>query len=59
MTPELARIALAFLERATFQGGEVQAFLAVTNALREIATQVPRANGADDAAHSTPPARSV
>jgi len=25
----------------------VQAFLAVTNALREIATQVPRANGAD------------
>jgi hypothetical protein len=59
MTPELARIALAFLERSTFQGGEVQAFLAVTNALREIATQVPRANGADDAAHSTPPARSV
>jgi len=47
MTPELARIALAFLERSTFQGGEVQAFLAVTNALREIATQVPRANGAD------------
>ena len=46
MTPELARIALAFLERSTFQGGEVRAFLAVTNALREIATQVPRANGA-------------
>ena len=32
MTPELARIALAFL--------------AVTSALREIATQVPRANRA-------------
>ena len=47
MTPEIARIALVFLERATFQGGEVQAFVAVTNALREIATQVPRANGAD------------
>jgi hypothetical protein len=43
MTPELARIALAFLERADLKGGEIQAFVAVTNALREIAT--PRPDG--------------
>jgi hypothetical protein len=59
MTPELARIALAFLERSTFEGGEVQAFLAVTNALREIATQVPRANGADDASYPAAAPRSA
>ena len=36
MTPEIARLALAFLERTDMKGGEVQAFVSVVNALREI-----------------------
>jgi hypothetical protein len=36
MTPELARIALAFLDRTDMKGAEVQAYVAVVNALREI-----------------------
>jgi hypothetical protein len=42
LTPELARLALAFLERTDLKGAEIQAYMAVTNALRAIAFPSPR-----------------
>ncbi len=37
MHPELAKVAIAFLERAQLQGAEVPAFMAVMKALQELA----------------------
>jgi hypothetical protein len=45
MTPELARLALAFLERCDMKPPEIQAYVAVSNALRAIAFPSPRMNG--------------
>lgn len=41
MTPELARLALQFMQRVQLQGAEVPAYVAVVNALEEIANPPP------------------
>jgi hypothetical protein len=47
MTQDQARAALAFLDRVTLQPREISAFMAVAQALNDIATPAPKDLPAD------------